>query len=255
VESVGREEEPCAGVTPDGLGKAISRGPLSVPLSWSSASPRSEPAPSATDRKLNGQSSPRGRTFQQGLMAMISGRGAVAKAVRAADADKNGDHDATAPGDAPVAVTRVLTGQTATIAPGSTITLGKDSTIRVNSGSVTVAGGGSGTGARIANAPVTIGVGSTVNTLGRCLAGGIVLPANFQFTMTDGPVTLTQYRRVKVEIELVSGSATTGNSSQQGEITTHAGQSATATVGAEGASITNTKGAVAVITGQHPQLV
>jgi hypothetical protein len=125
----------------------------------------------------------------------------------------------------------------------------------VNSGSVTVVGGGTGTGACVANAPVTVGLGSTVNTLGRCFAGGVVLPSHFQFTATDGPITLTQYRRTKVEIELVSGSATTGNSPHVGEITTHARQSATATVGAEGASITNTKGAVTVITGQYPQLV
>ena len=117
----------------------------------------------------------------------------------------------------------------------------------VNSGSVTVTGAGSGT--HVENVPVTITVGSTVETLSACYEGSTVIPADTHLTATSGPITLTQYRHVKVVVQLVSGSATTGTGAQTAEVITPAHQPATATVDAAGASITNIEGTVTIPTG------
>lgn len=150
----------------------------------------------------------------------------------------------------PTTVIPVPQGQTVTVPPGSTITLGNGTTMHVNSGSVTVVGAGAST--RVGNVPVTINGGSTVNTLSRCCAGGTVIPADTRLTTTSSPIALTQYRHAKVEVQLISGSATTNTATHIGEVITHARESATATVGAAGASITNTKGTVTITSGQYP---
>ncbi|MEB3983679.1 hypothetical protein OQ968_20725 [Mycobacterium sp. 663a-19] len=151
----------------------------------------------------------------------------------------------------PATVTPVPQGETTTVPPGATITLEAGAIIHVNSGSVTVVGGG----ARVQAVAVTINAGCAVDTLGTCRAGGDVVPANTRVTATSSPITLTQHRHVKAEVELVSGSATVGTGTHVGEAIVHAGQSATAVVGDAGASITNTEGTVAITTRQHRQLV
>lgn len=156
----------------------------------------------------------------------------------------------------PTTVTLVPQGQTATAPAGSTVTLGTGTTMHVNSGSVTVMGAGTGT--RVENVPVTINVGSTVKTLGTCYEGRTVVPANTHLTATSSPITLTQYHHVKVVVELVSGSATTGTGTHMAEVITNTHQTATATVGAAAASITNIQGMVtitAVTPNRHPELV
>ncbi|WP_406816393.1 hypothetical protein [Mycobacterium sp. M23085] len=259
-------------------GKAISRGPLSVPLSWSTAAPRIEPASllsAAASRNATARSTaaiPMASTFLKGLMTMLAGPGAATAATRSLP-DPNKSHgenaavrhaetrvrDDASPEAAntaertagPVIAIRILQGQTVTLRYGSTIALAEGTTMLVNSGSITVQGAGT----CLANAPVTVNDGSTVTTLGRCYAGGAVIPSDTRLHAGSyGPFTLTQYRRAKVEVELFSGSATMGAGAHVGEVITPAHRTATATVGAEGATITNTEGTITVTTRRYPQL-
>lgn len=326
AESVGRGDDwnpraPEPVQSPSGeasgrRGKAISRGPLSVPLSWSTAAPRIETASLlsvAASRNATARHTaaiPMASTFLKGLMAMLAGPGAVTAATRSPDYHKSdGENaevrhaetrvqdDATAEADGaavdsastsapilggepsqtndahgqgalaravaraaanttvrnagPAIGIRILQGQTVTLPYGSTIALAEGTSMLVNSGSITVEGAGT----CVTNVPVTINDGSTVTTLGRCYAGGAVIPSNTRLHAGSyGPFTLTQYRRAKVEIELFSGSATTGAGPHVGEVITPAHRTATATVGAEGATITNTEGAITVTTRRYPQL-
>lgn len=250
-------------------GKAISLGPLSVPLGWSLAAPRLDPVPPAppaisVDAATSVDAappppagSPRGRTFQQGLMAMVappdaktnaadpnteSEENAEARHAETRFRDDADGHDVDGRGpDVPTGIS-VPQGQTATVPSGGTVTLGHDTAMRVNGGSVTVVG----TGPHVLNVPVTVNVGSTVKTLSRCDADGAVIPADTHVTATSSPIALTQYRHAKVEVQLVSGSVTTHTDTQVGEVVTGARQNATAVVGAAEASVTNTEGTVTI---------
>lgn len=87
-------------------------------------------------------------------------------------------------------VIRVLQGQSAVLPSGSTIVLGKGTTMQVT-GSVTVEGNGT----CIANVPVTVNLGSTVNTLSTCYAAGAVIPSDTRLLAGRyGPVTFTHRR-------------------------------------------------------------
>lgn len=325
AESVGQEGR-CTPTEPESLqyrsgeasgrrGKAISRGPLSVPLSWSTAAPRiqtASPLSAAASRNATARPTaaiPMASTFLKGLMAMLAGPAAITAATRSPDYHKSdGENaevrhaetrvrdDATAhaddtavdsastsapiPGEPPqtteahgqgaladavaqaatnatvqtadpAIVIRILQGQAVTLPYGSTIALAEGTTMLLNSGSITVEGAGT----CVANVPITINDGSTVTTLGRCYAGGVVIPSDTRLLAGSyGPFTLTQYRRAKVEVELFSGSATTGAGPHVGEVITPALRTATATVGAEGVTITNTEGAITVTTRRYPQL-
>lgn len=151
----------------------------------------------------------------------------------------------------PTGVTPVLQGQTATAPSGSTVSVGTGTTMHLNRGSVTVVGTGTGTGTFVENVPVTINIGSTVATLSKCHEGSTVIPSNTYLTATSSPITLTQCRHAKVVVRLVRGSLTTGTGAHTAAVITHAHQTATATVGAAGASITNIEGAV-MITATRP---
>ena len=267
--------------------KAIARGPLSVPPSWSAAAPRIQTASplsavasrNATPRPTVGN--PLVSTYSKGLMAMLTWPGAISAATRSPDrrkstadnaevrrAETRARDDATAhdgkaadPASAVaqaatntadhVIVIRILQGQTVTLPFGSTIALGERTTMLVERGSISV----EGAGACVANVPVTVNDGSTVTTLGRCRATGAVIPSNMRLLAGSyGAFTLTQYRRARVEIELINGSATTGTGPHVGQVTTPALRTATATVGAEGVTITNTEGTITVTTRRYPRL-
>ncbi|WP_110882042.1 hypothetical protein [Mycolicibacterium vulneris] len=326
AESVGRGNdsnprapEPVqspAGEAAGRRGKAITRGPLSVPLSWSTAAPRIQTASllsAAASRNATARSTaaiPMASTFVKGLMTMLAGPGPITAATRSRDYHKSHGENAEiqhaetrvrddgspeAAGTAidsasmsapipggespqstdahaqgalaravalaaantaertagPVIAIRILQGQTVSLRYGSTIALAEGTVMLVNSGSITVQGAGT----CIANVPVTVNDGSTVTTLGRCYAGGAVIPSDTRLHAGSyGPFTLTQYRRAKVEVELFSGSATTGASPHVGEVITPTHRTATATVGAEGATITITEGSITVTTRRYPQL-
>jgi hypothetical protein len=301
MESVVQEDDSkSAGIASAGLGKAFSlRSPsssLSVPLSWSTAAPLIGPASAAPAEVAPepAAGSSRGRTFQLGLMAMLTGKGAITALIEGVDQTDDAEsveaetqlvYDVLACGgdsspagtliplsepsqtidatghDAPAAaiahaantatIIRVLRGHPTAVPFGSSVILGLASTMHVTGGFVTVAGAG----VRVANVPVIVNAGSTVKILNTCHADGTVVPFDTQLTATFGPIALTQYRHANVEVELVSGSATTGMSTRMAEVTTHAFRSATATVGEEGATIANTEGTVTVTTDQPSHLV
>ncbi|TAM65852.1 hypothetical protein [Mycobacterium sp.] len=201
-------------------------------------------------------------TYSKGLMAMLTWPGAISAATRSPDPHdgKAGDPapaiaqaatNTTVRTAGPAIVIRILQGQTATLPFGSTIALGEGTTMLVEGGSITV----EGAGACVANVPVTVNDGSTVTTLGRCRATGAVIPSNTRLLAgTYGAFTLSQYRRARVEIELISGTATIGTGPHTGEVTIPAFRTATATVGADGVTITNSEGTITVTTRRYPQL-
>lgn len=272
-------------------GKAIARGPLSVPPSWSADAPRiqtASPLSAVASRNATPRptvENPMVSTYSKGLMAMLAWPGAISAATRSPDhrkstadnagfrrAETRARDDATAhdgkaadPASAVaqtatntavrtadhVIVIRILQGQTVTLPVGSTIALGERTTMLVERGSISV----EGAGACVANVPVTVNDGSTVTTLGRCRAAGAVIPSNTRLLAGSyGAFTLTQYRRARVEIELINGSATTGTGPHVGQVTIPALRTATATVGAGGVTITNTGGTITVTTRRYPRL-
>lgn len=255
-------------------GKAIAHGPLSVPVSWSTTAPRiqtASPLSAAANRNTPSPAAgnPMASTYSKGLMALLAGPRVLPPRGCSAGADgtrPGAGQNLTAAGDlvgqpaqgaeppriaGPAIVLRVLPGQTVTLPFGSTIALGEGTTMLVDSGFVTV----EGPGARIANVPVTVNDGGTVTTLGRCCAAGAVIPSDTRlFAGSYGAFTLTQYRRAGVEVELFSGSATTGAGPRAGEVATPAGRTANAAVGADGATITNVAGTLTVTTRRYPQL-
>lgn len=88
-----------SGVASADLGKAISLGPLSVPLNWSLAAPQIEsvpPSSSATSLNASPQAtigSQPGRTFQQALMATVAAPGARPGITHAADHEESDEKD------------------------------------------------------------------------------------------------------------------------------------------------------------------